>query len=329
MGKPIGSAAVSIPLIFNDAALPFARQTEAQNAIPEFLRLLHRLRRYLIQLIRLSSQIDTSWYRLKLADGYYFQDWFEAAQKSGHYRDLIRSFKSFELAQPILPSEERDQILNQLDVGLQGHKGQDQYRACLYYDAVLLSFPSQPLWKNPFLAAWVQYLEQEHPETIQLKNLSTLDTLSVHQALLESRRDQMLQNSQALWKQRERLYPSLHLIAKMSDLKSWPHGTPLLNQGREALEKLNRFAEAWQAGQYPDYQHRYLRELGLEVSGESESIANDPGKRRQREFYLPDGQKVYCENHIKNFSHTFRMHFYPDTNQKQIYVVYFGPHLKT
>lgn len=43
-------------------------------------------------------------------------------------------------------------------------------------------------------------------------------------------------------------------------------------------------------------------------------------------FWLDDGRQVYCENHVK-LPGGYRMHFYADAANKQIYVTYLRPHL--
>jgi hypothetical protein len=55
--------------------------------------------------------------------------------------------------------------------------------------------------------------------------------------------------------------------------------------------------------------------LAAEVSGESTSVNNDPKKRKERMFWLYEGQEVYCESHIK-LPDGFRLRFYPDTSKK-------------
>ena len=237
---------MSVVLLLNHLSLPFASQSQAEGALPEFLTLLHRVRRYFIQLIRLEAQLDPQWYRVQLAQGYFFQDWFEAQTKSGAHRDLIRSFKSFQVDQPLIPEALHKEVLSQIDAGLQDdEKGEDLYRACLHFDAFLLSFKSHAKWESAYPKAWVQRLEDDQPKSVTLKNLSTLNTFTAHEPFLKNIRDQMAQNGKDLWRQRQVLFPTLELIGKMSDLKSWPHGSLLLAQAREVLSQLNTFAEDW------------------------------------------------------------------------------------
>jgi len=91
---------------------------------------------------------------------------------------------------------------------------------------------------------------------------------------------------------------------------------------------MNNFVEKWRNNVYLDYRHQFLSacDLAAEVSGESTSVNNDSKKKAEREFFLPMGRKVYCENHVK-LPDGFRMHFYPDSATKTIYVVYLGTHL--
>jgi hypothetical protein len=78
------------------------------------------------------------------------------------------------------------------------------------------------------------------------------------------------------------------------------------------------------------YTHNTLRSIGIphQVSGEKETVRNDPRLRKVREFWLDSGEKVLFENHIK-LSSGFRIYFYPDPNQRRIHVGYIGRHLPT
>ncbi|MCY4313506.1 MAG: hypothetical protein OXD44_07415, partial [Gammaproteobacteria bacterium] len=111
-------------------------------------------------------------------------------------------------------------------------------------------------------------------------------------------------------------------------LQNWSARQDILLNARDALNVLEKFGEKWKEGEYSGYRHQYLNDLGLaaDVSGESERVNNNRRKRRERTFWLEDGRQIYCENHVKLPS-GYRMHFYPDVEQKRIYVAYLGPHL--
>ncbi len=93
--------------------------------------------------------------------------------------------------------------------------------------------------------------------------------------------------------------------------------------------ELNYFAEKWQSGNYSFYSSENLRESGMpyRVSSESSSVRDNPTLRKLREFYLPSGIRCFFEEHVK-LSNGFRIHFYPNDDNKKIYVGYIGPHLK-
>lgn len=99
-------------------------------------------------------------------------------------------------------------------------------------------------------------------------------------------------------------------------------------KARDSLNIFELFCSKWKNGEYAEYRHEYLRELGLaaEISGESASVNIDSRKRKERMFWLDDGREVYCENHVK-LPDGYRLHFYPDTLEKRIYVSYLGPHM--
>ena len=92
---------------------------------------------------------------------------------------------------------------------------------------------------------------------------------------------------------------------------------------------VSKFCEKWRNGEYKEYRHQYLSEHGLstEVSGESVTVGQDSSLRNLRMFWLEDGRREYCENHVK-LPNGFRMHFFPDALNKCIHIAYIGPHLK-
>ncbi|MGE3724585.1 MAG: hypothetical protein AB7I41_03485 [Candidatus Sericytochromatia bacterium] len=316
-------------LVFNARSLPFTEQVQAEEQIPIFLRVLQKLDRYKITGLRMRAELNP--HNLELTEGYRLQQWMASSNSQAQYRELIALYKNVLVRQPVIDLEDDTELRNNLDAGLSGEKtGDDIFRAAVHYQAHLLSFASLSLWEQAHIPIWIQRLEEEQPETSQLDNFSTLDTLLFHEPRLKATIEQAIRTGRDVWEQRRLLCPHLELISKMSDLKHWSHPLHILEKGREALAVLNIFVEEWQAGQHVDYRHAHLIEKGLDISGESESVYSNRRLRALREHYLPSsGTKVYCEYHIKNFANGYRMYFYPEPNERKIYVVYFGPHLQT
>ena len=56
-------------------------------------------------------------------------------------------------------------------------------------------------------------------------------------------------------------------------------------------------------------------------------VKQTPKLKKERLFYLPNGNSVFFENHVK-LSKGFRIHFFPDPKNEIIYIGYIGKHLK-
>lgn len=93
------------------------------------------------------------------------------------------------------------------------------------------------------------------------------------------------------------------------------------------LQKLNNYAcDNWDGGSFQV--GHFSLSTGVDASDESDSTKNDPKLKEERRFALPNIGSKLCFLHIK-ISNTRRIHFYPDSTSKLIYVPYIGKHLKT
>ncbi|PVZ70418.1 hypothetical protein [Pelagibaculum spongiae] len=321
-------------LVFNHHSLPYQHAAQAKEDIAEFLKIAIRCRTFGYDAILLDEEIDQSWYGLELAKDYFLRDWFVQANQDPQQKDLVRAFRSIATRQPLFDADELKQS-TELDAGL---AGEDQSSIALlasfYFEAFLLSFPSQKKWTKPELAIWIKKLDEESGEieqaSAELKNIFSIASLSNHELNLKTIRDQKLQTANDILQRRQSLFPCIEFLDSFSsDLRRGGFRADILDKSKDALLVLNQFCDDWKEEKFSEYRHEYLRDSGLnmEVSGESSTVADDPKLRSQREYRLPSGTKVYCENHIK-LPAGFRMHFYPDTTNKKIYIAYLGPHLK-
>lgn len=219
-----------------------------------------------------------------------------------------------------------------VEVGLLGDtSGKPVLLAAFYLETFLASFTALSAWLNSHIQVWVLDIEAttcHRNET--LLNLSDSASLEAHGDQLKQRRNALLSSAKDIWLQRADLFPHLTLLSNQigTSLKGWSARQDVLIKARDALNVLELFTEKWLAGKYVEYRHQYLRDLGLaaEVSGESDSVNNDPKKQKERMFWLDDGRQVYCENHVK-LPDGYRLHFYADSEEKRIYVAYLGTHL--
>jgi hypothetical protein len=62
-------------LVFNHHSLPFATVNDADNAIPDFFKVCIRSQNVGLATIIVDGIVDRNWFRLELAEGYFWQDW--------------------------------------------------------------------------------------------------------------------------------------------------------------------------------------------------------------------------------------------------------------
>jgi len=125
------------------------------------------------------------------------------------------------------------------------------------------------------------------------------------------------------WERRHALFPNLVLCGDVETQISRIGDSGLFNQIVEKLRELNNAVKKWDAG---NFNYKAInREYPLRISPESSLTMDRYGNERL--FSLPDGRRECFELHIKTGD--LRFHFYPDNENKTVYIGYIGPHLTT
>ncbi|WP_067863186.1 hypothetical protein [Neptuniibacter marinus] len=320
-------------IVLNHHSLPFASKEDADNGLLAFFNVLKVCRTSGLKILLVDEDQDKSLMGLELANGYYVRNWFATASKVAELADWCRFLKSLETKQPLFETVDIESVGDALEVGLPGEtSGKPVLLAALYFETFLASFTALSAWANSHVKVWVFELDATPEQRDEaLLNLSDSASLGVHGDELKQRRNTLLCSAKNIWLQRAELFP--HITFPLSgqigtSLQGWSARQNVLLKARDALNVMESFSDKWLAGDYVEYRHEYLRDLGLaaEVSGESDSVANDPKKKKERMFWLDDGRQVYCENHVK-LPDGYRLHFYADALNTRIYVAYLGPHL--
>lgn len=318
-------------IIFNHHSLPCNSILETEGFVPVFLKTCLRANRLGLSLILLDESVDSSWFRIKLADNYFFQDWF-AKNNNDQNKDLIRAFRSIQTNQPFFTSE--DIGLELFDVTLREYPSKkfQALRAAAWHDAPITSFPTRTPWISSPIGVNVQTLNDDGALISSTKDIVNIHSLEVMLSLepkLRERQQASINTGKEIIENHDRVFPSVILCDKAKEQLSSGIDCLLLEQIKTSFNCLSTFAEKWQEGIIEQYSHSALRDLGLnhEVSGESDSVLNSPKLRKYREFRLPTGEKKLFENHIKFKSKQFRLYFLPDVHEKVFYVGYIGSHL--
>jgi hypothetical protein len=297
--------------------------------MPDFLKICLSANRLGFAPILMDYSQDTSWFGIELTQGYYWRDWYHETCNKPEYREQIRTFRSIATKSPLFQCDE-DELFD-LEAPFSGN-GFVALRAAAFFTLPLASFPTRSPWeKNPLQVICFTLDEHggEQHTSKDIKNWYSFEVFSQDKERLLAEKNASIASGKQLWAERLQLFPVLQFCGNApAQLYNWSGGDNLIIHIRETLQILNSFTEKWQEGDFPDYAHHLLRDVGLthKVSGESYSILNNPKKKRLREFWLPSGEKAVFEHHIK-LPNGYRIHFYPDIKTKTIYIGYIGVHL--
>lgn len=320
-------------LVFNHHSLPFSTKAQAEDAIPEFLEICIKCKNIGLNTILVDDTVDGNWFRLKLFENYYWQDWYNTHQKDNAYTDIVRAFRSIKTSQPLFSPEDIEKHVDLYEVEFQNKKNCSALVAASWNEAPITSFPSDAVWQQSPLRIIKRMLNQDGDIEERSDNIVNFYSIAVYESLKSDflfKRNQALIQGADIYKQWTTLYPDLQHCGKVREqLMRWSAATTILSQVKDALTILNQLSELWKNGDIRDYSHDHLKALGLnhKVTGESEGVRNNSDLRREREFHLPNGEKAFFQNHIK-ISNGYRIHFYPDEKNRKIVVGYIGKHLR-
>jgi hypothetical protein len=319
---------MSRPLVFNHHALPYPDAEQARADLPDFMRTAFRCcRRYTFKLILLDETLGSAWQNIELAPGYYGRDGLAEIQRSD--REIYQAFLNLITRSPLL----EDKVGLEYEVGLpEQEKNLTALQAAVVYQTYLLSMPSAIPWNQAKITVWVDTLQKDElvRQTQQVPNVCGGQSLATHDSALTDLKRKCIAGRPELWENRVDLFPHLAFLPRLSgnQLLRGNCRTDIWNKAYRALEALDRFAEVWQANRQLVYQSTQLADYGMpcDVSGESASTLQNKKTRAMREFWLPTGNKVCFSEHAK-LPGGVRLHFYPDTETRQLYIGYLGPHL--
>ena len=320
-------------LVFNHHSLPFDQSDIAERAVPDFLKTCIEARNVGLKTILVDREVDRFWYRMELAPGFFWQNWYEHHQDDEH-RDIIRAFRSIATQSPFFNVDDIADGADLFETSLDGCKDYSAVTAAAWHQSPLVSFATREPWDlSPLLVTIIRMnpsTAEIENEDAEIQNFYNSSILSQYLPDLLSARNSSLESGKEIVHRFDEFYPALSLCGKtVQQLNNWSASLTVLDQVKESLTVLNTFSSKWQSNQIVEYISDTLTDLGLsfQVSGESRTVRNNPRLRREREFWLPSGRQEYFEQHIK-LSLGYRLHFFPDSETQQIYVGYIGPHLR-
>jgi hypothetical protein len=319
-------------IVFNHHSLPYSSREEAELAVPQFLKICLKTNNLGLSTILIDEGIDQNWFRLQLANGYFWQDWYNKNNNNQHI-DLIRAFRNIKTRQPFFSSEDIGDGLELFEVKLNGNSEYSAIKAAAWHETPLASFATKHPWNTSPIQIVVNEIDKDSrfiSNLAEIENIYSIEIIERLAPFFLNERKKSIQSGTEIISNQNTCFPYVTFCAlAIENLQNGSFSRTIFEQIKDSIASLNSFCEKWNDGIFETYSHENLRNAGLNhnVSGESQSVLQDQSLRNEREFWLPNGTKKLFENHIK-ISKGHRIYFYPDTSTKRVYVGYIGTHLR-
>ena len=283
--------------------------------------------------ILIDENLDSNWFRVEMSPGYFLGDWFNSNKDNAYLKDDIRSFRSLVVNSPLFKASDVGGDLELFDVTESTTKKSfSAIRAAIWYKRLLCSFPNTDLWSSNYLNITILQINENGEITTdhrKLTNLVSIDHWNVIKEQILEKQCLRIRKGQQLIRYSSKNLTNIRFCGKSkSQLQKWSASGTILQQIRDCLIALNTYGKAMESDAVKGCSCLQLRESGFpqDVSRETSSVRNDPSKKAERMFYLPDGRKEFFEQHAK-LAEKYRLHFFPEPTTGLIYIGYAGPHL--
>nr|WP_321376484.1 hypothetical protein [uncultured Bacteroides sp.] len=274
----------------------------------------------LLDELRIDEMLGNNLYDLQLMNDYSIGQWIEDENVDG---DLKSKFLSIVSTSPLVNREEISRFESE-NCYYEGQLGAG-IKAALFYNTFCINF---------FIGNYVDKIslpiKHEYISDGELKNddeiikcFTTSSDVLKHKDWFLNFQNENLQRSKDLWDKRTEFFPNLILCeAVKSQISRLGKSTNLTNI-IERLRALNEVASSWTTG---DFNYQQIND-SYRLTIHPESTLTLDNYKQCRIFSLPDKRKELFDLHI--ITGNLRIHFYPDNNEKKIYIGYIGHHLKT
>jgi hypothetical protein len=242
VGQEVGATSVSHIQIFNHHSLPYDAASQANEAVPGFLKLCLMAKRLGFDTILLDETQDPSWFRIKLAPGYFFQDWFNNVGRHGVNREALSAFRTIATKTPLFDPEDIDNGLALFEV--RETTSQIEYstlRAAVWLEAPISSFPTRAPWTQNPIAVTVTTMDEsgEHQAYRGITNWHSISVIEEMAEILRNERDASIRSGYDIWERKDTLFPRLTFCGDaISQLQTGLHAQVIVEQVRESLHFL-------------------------------------------------------------------------------------------
>jgi len=316
-------------LVFNDASLPFHTVAECEQHVPVFFAILKRALKSRVKMVRVNENIGSNWYHVNYAADFSFSQWINNQAD----RDYKRSLKMImdKTSTPLILSEEVEQLAafesSSFEL-VEDNTAAPAIGSAFLLQMPVVSFLSMPHWYEKIVTVKHEYIEVGNDsiqqKTCEVENISQQNNLTPFLEKIQAERQASSAYLKTLTQYDNDDYQNLIFCTSvLNTFKQLGATEQLLNRIKSVLKGLNEIIET--AGSDGEL----VKNIALNITGESHTTKKDSSLIKYRKFKLPDGSFLTFDLHVKNFPDGKRLYFHPDFPLKKIYIGYFGNHLPT
>lgn len=295
--------------VFNELSLPL----NSVNEFDEFFKILGKLRDLGFDKIRMEKKFQSYTEILPNTTFEQLLGTLKDRDKKTRLKRFISNNITIIESPLIFKDENESDLLLENEYFYNDISNKGALACCDIWNTIMISFRNKIDWDEPIITINKESIEFSDREKIYIKNISNLEHISHHKSFFDEFSNFMINRLTAnnFWSEKETIFKDKIIFC--ASVKS-----QVKNLDSNIFIQVIGILRSIEVG---------LKTLAdYTTSPESKSVAQTPSLRQLREF-LVDGKKEYFENHIKNLSNGYRIHYLEKDNK--IYIGYIGKHLST
>jgi hypothetical protein len=317
-------------LILNEESIPFKSVADANEKFPLFIKIVSEALANRIKSIRVSENIGKSWFEIAVCKDLPLREWLKG-QNDKEFERKVKSFVSM-TESPQIPVE-WEPLKNRFDLcyfylSKRTDLALHSLGATYLLAQLAISYSSEDIWRNNLIELIKHEIIAEDfiEEKVIVKNTAEYSDWLFHLLDIENQRKESFRKGNELWNKKAIEFPNLVFCGKSEDdLKNLSVSDTVFNQLWIVLKSLNKYCIETNI----DFSLKSLLEkTKLEISDESDSVKSNPKFSIYRTFTV-NGKSKFFGYHVKSFSGEMRLHFLTDSENRKIFIGYFGKHLPT
>ena len=192
-------------------------------------------------------------------------------------------------------------------------------------ESIALSILSSPHWDTHSIRIKYQYINETfetEDDYVNVNHCSQAHHVKALSQWISSNLQMSVLDGKDAVTRKSELFPNLVFCQGAENtLESLGHGNVLLEPVIKRLALLELYCKSWNAGPFSG------SDIPMKISGESEATMRKYSA--ERTFVCPDGMTRTFELHARLTPLSWRVHFFPIPENREIIIGYIGSHLRT